>query len=224
MLVFTFYKEMQKCQTSTSSFAAMADPTRRAILARLARGARRPLPNSRRPLRWTQPAVSQHLKVLERAGLIARRIDGQRRPCRLAPDALTGIEDFLTGLRARPRRQLRPPRHPSRHPSEKGASEWTTLTVDLSGETSIIVRRRFRHPPERIFRAHTDPALIPLWMTGPDDYTMPRCDCDARPGGTFRFEWTNGAHGFHATGEFHRSHAHARGSSCRTHVPARPEP
>ncbi len=86
----------------------------------------------------------------------------------------------------------------------------TTLTVDLSGDTSIIVRRRFRHPPERIFRAHTDPALIPLWMTGPDDYSMPHCECDARPGGSFRFEWTNGTHGFHATGEFIDLTPHSR--------------
>jgi len=86
----------------------------------------------------------------------------------------------------------------------------TTLTVDLTGDTSIVVRRRFRHPPERIFRAHTDPGIIPLWMTGPDDYAMPHCACDARPGGSFRFEWTNGTHGFHATGEFIEVTPHTR--------------
>jgi DNA-binding transcriptional ArsR family regulator len=82
-----------------STFAAMADPTRRAILTRLAEGGEATVADLAAPFAMTQPAVSQHLKVLERAGLITRRIDGQRRPCRLAPDALAGIEDFLTGLR-----------------------------------------------------------------------------------------------------------------------------
>jgi uncharacterized protein YndB with AHSA1/START domain len=86
----------------------------------------------------------------------------------------------------------------------------TNLTVDLSGDTRIIVRRRFRHPPARIWQAHTDPALIPLWMTGPADYSMPVCQCDARPGGGFRFEWTNGSYSFHATGEFLEMSPHAR--------------
>jgi uncharacterized protein YndB with AHSA1/START domain len=78
----------------------------------------------------------------------------------------------------------------------------TSLTVDLSGDTRIVVRRRFRHPPARIFQAHVDPAIIPGWMTGPAEFSMPVCDCDARPGGSFRFEWTNGSVSFHATGEF----------------------
>lgn len=82
-----------------SAFAAMADPTRRAILTRLAGGGEATVAELAAPFAMTQPAVSQHLKVLERAGLITRRIDGQRRPCRLAPEALAGIEDFLTGLR-----------------------------------------------------------------------------------------------------------------------------
>lgn len=82
-----------------TAFAAMADPTRRAILTRLAQGGEATVAELAAPFAMTQPAVSQHLKVLEHAGLITRRIDGQRRPCRLAPDALAGIEDFLTGLR-----------------------------------------------------------------------------------------------------------------------------
>ena len=51
------------------------------------------------PFAITQPAISQHLKVLEEAGLILRRVDGARRPCRLAPDALTELEDWLAQLR-----------------------------------------------------------------------------------------------------------------------------
>jgi len=80
-------------------FAALADPTRRAILARLAHGETTVL-DLARPFAMSQPAVSQHLKVLERAGLILRRVDGTRRPCRLAPDALPALEAWLADLRA----------------------------------------------------------------------------------------------------------------------------
>ena len=66
-----------------ASFAALADPTRRAILARLALGEATVMELAR-PFEMTQPAISQHLKVLEEAGLIAQRIDGTRRPRRLA--------------------------------------------------------------------------------------------------------------------------------------------
>lgn len=77
---------------------ALADPTRRAILAQLALGEATPS-DLARPFAISQPAISQHLKVLEAAGLILRRIDGTRRPCRLAPDRLTEIEDWLGRLR-----------------------------------------------------------------------------------------------------------------------------
>jgi uncharacterized protein YndB with AHSA1/START domain len=76
-------------------------------------------------------------------------------------------------------------------------------TLVISGETQIIVTRRFAAPPALLFRAHTDPALIPLWMVGPDGWSMPVCQSDARDGGSFRFEWTNGQGiSFHATGEY----------------------
>jgi DNA-binding transcriptional ArsR family regulator len=65
-----------------ATFAALADPTRRAILARLAAGEATVL-DIARPFQMTVPAISKHLKVLERAGLISRRRDAQRRPCRL---------------------------------------------------------------------------------------------------------------------------------------------
>ena len=71
------------------------------------------------------------------------------------------------------------------------------------GETRIVITRTLSAPPMLVFRAHTEPALIQRWMLGPDGWTMPVCHSDARPGGTFRFEWTNDlGHGFHATGEY----------------------
>jgi DNA-binding transcriptional ArsR family regulator len=77
---------------------ALADPTRRAILARLARG-EATVTELGRPFDMSQPAVSHHIKVLERAGLILRERRGTSRPCRLAPQGLAPVETWLAGLR-----------------------------------------------------------------------------------------------------------------------------
>ncbi|WP_447727072.1 ArsR/SmtB family transcription factor [Sphingomonas koreensis] len=81
-----------------NSFAALADPTRRAIVARLAAGEATVMELAR-PFAMSQPAISRHLKVLEGAGLIVRRVEGTKRPCRIAPDAVAGIEEWLGMLR-----------------------------------------------------------------------------------------------------------------------------
>lgn len=77
---------------------ALSDPTRRAILARLALG-EATVNDLAKPFAISQPAVSQHLKVLENAGLILRRVDGPRRPCRLAPGGLGELDRWLAMLR-----------------------------------------------------------------------------------------------------------------------------
>jgi DNA-binding transcriptional ArsR family regulator len=77
-----------------ATFGALADPTRRAILARLAQGHASVLELAE-PFEMTQPAISKHLKVLERAGLIARGRDAQRRPCRLEPTRLKQAAEWL---------------------------------------------------------------------------------------------------------------------------------
>jgi len=81
-----------------ASFSALADPTRRAILARLALGEATVLELAE-PFDMTQPAISRHLKVLEGAGLITRRVEGTKRPCRLAPAAVDEIDQWLAMLR-----------------------------------------------------------------------------------------------------------------------------
>src|SRR5215470_1007575 len=81
-----------------AAFSALADPTRRAILARLALGEATVMELAA-PFEMTQPAVSRHLKVLEGAGLIIRRIEGATRPCRLAPAAIDEIDQWLGILR-----------------------------------------------------------------------------------------------------------------------------
>jgi DNA-binding transcriptional ArsR family regulator len=81
-----------------AAFSALADPTRRAILARLALGEATVMELAR-PFEMTQPAISRHLKVLEGAGLILRRAEGTKRPCRLAPTAVNEIDQWLAMLR-----------------------------------------------------------------------------------------------------------------------------
>ncbi len=81
-----------------ATFSALADPTRRAILARLVSGEVTVMELAE-PFAMTQPAVSRHLKVLEEAGLITRRIEGTKRPCRLAPDGIASIDKYLAVLR-----------------------------------------------------------------------------------------------------------------------------
>jgi DNA-binding transcriptional ArsR family regulator len=81
-----------------AAFAALADPTRRAILARLARG-EASVNELAKPFEMTQPAISQHLKVLEEAGLIVRRVEGTRRPRRLAKAGVEAMDQWLTMLR-----------------------------------------------------------------------------------------------------------------------------
>src|SRR5919109_4530786 len=80
------------------TFAALADPTRRAILARLALG-ETSVTELAEPFDISLPAVSKHLKVLERAGLITRGRAAQWRPCRIEPGALKGANDWLERYR-----------------------------------------------------------------------------------------------------------------------------
>ncbi|HEY2425936.1 MAG TPA: metalloregulator ArsR/SmtB family transcription factor [Pseudolabrys sp.] len=82
----------------SSTFAALADPTRRAILARLALGETSVLKLAE-PFDMSLPAISKHLKVLERAGLITRTRDAQMRPCRIDVQALREADDWLEEYR-----------------------------------------------------------------------------------------------------------------------------
>ena len=80
------------------TFSALADPTRRAILARLVTG-ETSVGELAKPFEMSLPAVSKHLKVLERAGLIARGREAQWRPCRIEPEALKGVDHWLEKYR-----------------------------------------------------------------------------------------------------------------------------
>lgn len=111
----------------SATFSALADPTRRAILARLALG-ETSVTEIAEPFDMSLPAISKHLKVLENAGLITRGREAQWRPCKLKPQALREIDDwlghyrkhweesfdrlgaYLQGIQAKPKKSKRPTR------------------------------------------------------------------------------------------------------------------
>ncbi len=109
----------------SATFAALADPTRRAILARLASGASS-VTELAEPFAMSLPAVSKHLKVLERAGLIERGREAQWRPCRLKPAAMKQAADWIEHYRRfwtesfdRLEEYLREQQHEKKHPKEE---------------------------------------------------------------------------------------------------------
>jgi DNA-binding transcriptional ArsR family regulator len=89
---------MQTSERLDLTFAALADPTRRAILARLATG-EATVTELAEPFEMSQPAISKHLKVLERAGLISMDVDAQRRPRKLEPKRLEEAVDWIERYR-----------------------------------------------------------------------------------------------------------------------------
>lgn len=89
---------MMRADALNTTFAALADPTRRAILTRLSRG-EASVSELAEPFDITMPAISKHLKVLERAGLIERGRNAQLRPCRIAPAPLKEATDWLEQYR-----------------------------------------------------------------------------------------------------------------------------
>jgi DNA-binding transcriptional ArsR family regulator len=90
---------MTQSERLDATFAALADPTRRAILARLASG-EASVTELARPFEMSQPAISKHLKVLERAGLISRGHDAQRRPRRLESRPLVEATEWMERYRS----------------------------------------------------------------------------------------------------------------------------
>lgn len=77
------------------------------------------------------------------------------------------------------------------------------LELKTEGDTHVVVTRHFKAPPEAVYRAHTETALVQKWLLGPPGWSMPVCINEARPGGKIRYEWADGnGNGFHLTGEF----------------------
>jgi uncharacterized protein YndB with AHSA1/START domain len=77
------------------------------------------------------------------------------------------------------------------------------MTLKTEGDRYVVVTRRFAAPPQMVYRAHTEPALVQQWLLGPEGWTMPVCINEAKPGGKIRYEWADGkGRGFCLTGEY----------------------
>ena len=98
LCVRTLLYNMYVMKRLETVFSALSDPTRLALLDRLAQGEATVMELAA-PFAVSQPAISRHLKVLEQAGLISRRIDGSKRPCRLEPKGLEAIDPWLEMMR-----------------------------------------------------------------------------------------------------------------------------
>jgi uncharacterized protein YndB with AHSA1/START domain len=148
-----------------ATFSALSDATRRAILARLALG-EATVSELAEPFKLSQPTISKHLKVLERAGLIVQGRDAQRRPRRLLAKPLEDATAWLQGYR---------------NPG--------TLELTTRGEREIAFRRVFAAPREHVFDAFTRPELLKRWFFGAPGGTLAVCDVALKAGDSFRYVW-----------------------------------
>lgn len=147
------------------TFAALADPTRRAILERLAIS-EASVNELAEPFELSQPAISKHLKVLERAGLIEKGRDAQRRPRRLVNKPIDEAAAWLQGYR---------------NPG--------TLQLTKPSDRELQIKRMFAAGRERVFAAFTEPELLKLWFFGKPGGTLAICDVALKAGDSFRYVW-----------------------------------
>ena len=159
------------------TFAALADPTQRAILARLAEG-ETSVTQLGQLFEITLPGISKHLKVLERAGLIARRRDAQWRPCRLEAGPLKEVARWVEDYR-----RFWEDSSARFHSENRMVAK--SMDTDPSSSRQFVITRVFDAPIERVFEAWTDPRQMARWW-GPHNFSNPVCELDARPGGAWR--------------------------------------
>jgi DNA-binding transcriptional ArsR family regulator/uncharacterized protein YndB with AHSA1/START domain len=173
-------------------FSALADPTRRAILSRLA-GGEATVSELMAPFALTQPTISKHLKVLERAGLIESDRQAQRRPRRLSAVALKDVADWVEPFRELWDRRLD---NLERHLATKKSKEndlmpatTTKLPQGFEMDDDALVFRFVRQldaTPQEVFSAWTLPEEISLWWD-PVGEQLGVCEIDLRVGGAFTF-------------------------------------
>lgn len=128
----------------SATFSALADPTRRAIIARLAMG-ETTVSDLAKPFDMSGPAISKHLKVLENAGLITRGRDAQWRPCRIEPKALKTVDDWLERYR-----QFWEQRLDRLEDYLNTLQAETAVAQPASGATSNRVARRKTRPAKEV--------------------------------------------------------------------------
>ena len=181
----------------TETFSALADPTRRAIIARLATG-EATVGELARPFDISGPAISRHLRVLEQAQLIERKVQAKWRVCSLRRDRLAQAQAWIEETREfwlkgfdRLEALL------EIQDADAKPGEGNAMTV-----APLVLVRHFKAPPERIFAAFTEKALMQSWY-GPEPMTVPHCEVDARVGGKYRIEMHAASGSVHiVTGEF----------------------
>ena len=186
---------MTPAERLDATFGALADGTRRAILARLAQG-EASVAELAEPFGMTRAAVSKHLMVLERAGLVSTARDAQRRPRSLHAAPLSEATTWLNQYRAfwegsyarldalLEEQKLAP------STSTETRTKYCTMTpsefqLETPSDDVIVHRRVFAAPPASVFDALTQPYLIRRWY-GPPGWTCTDCTMDLRVGGPWR--------------------------------------
>src|SRR6478672_3376484 len=173
--------------TLSVTLSALADPTRRAILLRLAHGPAT-VKELSAPFEMSGPAVSKHLRVLERAGLIQRG-RAPSTPARSGrwpngPASSSGSGTPATRGSTPTSITSSDRRSPMATATKTGVTTYGTPT-----DREIVVTRVVDAPRRLVFAAWTDPRHIPQWLLGPEGWTMPICELDLRPGGAWRYVW-----------------------------------
>ena len=118
----------------SATFAALADPTRRAMLAQLTLG-EASVSKLAEPFDMSLPAISKHLKVLERAGLIKRSREAQWRPCRIEPEALRGVDSWLERISPALGGAFRPIGRLPAGTASQGEETWTQEVASILSRT-----------------------------------------------------------------------------------------
>jgi len=164
-------------------FAALSDPIRRGIVVRLTHG---PCSVTRlgEPFDVSAPAISKHLAVLERCGLIARWKTGRVHYCRLIGDPLTWVGDWIDRHREFWETQF----DALEQYLDREGEDMRSAPVP-AGRIGIQLQRRYRASPDRVYRALTQPAALRQWWC-PPGWTIGEIDLDLRVGGDYRIAMT----------------------------------
>src|SRR5262249_46147440 len=155
-----------------ATFAALAAPTRRAILARLASGDAGVMQLAK-PFAMSQPAISKHLKVLERAGLISRARRAQSRPCRLQATPLRKwpIGSSATDATGKTASRASTPTWADCNDRRREMDAGIRTSAPSATQHELTIRRTLNAPRELVFRAWTEPQHLAQWSC-PRGFTM----------------------------------------------------
>ena len=196
--------------TLSRTFQALADPTRRSILARLKEVGEASVAELAAPFDLTQRAISKHVGVLEEAGLVSRSRDAQRRPSRLRVEPLTEVDRWLEAYRgiwderfAALGRELE--RDDIAEPRNRRNRRRSTImsTTQADRGLAVEIEQEFAAASDRVFAYWTESEALARWFA-PGDYTTVSADVDARPGGAWRLDFRSGdgSHAYTEHGAF----------------------